>query len=77
MNRVKSTHRGFEEAFKSVPKNKILRVRQELMIALQWSIALFYYKKRGDTPIWEHEEFIIEQTFKRYRIDAWTGETNK
>lgn len=72
--RLKSERRGFEEAFRSIPKNKILYVRKEIMTRLNWSVSLFYYKKRGDTPIWEFEVPVIEEIFSSFRIDPWTGE---
>lgn len=73
--RVKSEVRGFEEAFNSLPRNKIKDARQELMLRLSWSISIFYYKKRGDTPIWDHELPIIEEVFSLYSLNAWTGES--
>jgi hypothetical protein len=73
--RVKSGFKGFEEAFNSLPRNKIKDARQELMSRLVWSISVFYYKKRGDTPIWEHELPVIEEVFSRYRVNPWNGES--
>lgn len=73
--RLKSGRRGFEEAFNCIPRNKILYVRKEIMTRLNWSVSVFYYKKRGDTPIWENEVPVIEQIFSMFRIDPWTGET--
>lgn len=67
-NRVKSDLDGFENAFQSLPHNKLIYVRKELMDRLGWSISVFYYKKRGDTPIWEHEIAVINEIFSRYGI---------
>lgn len=71
MNRVKSEHRGFREAFESLPSNKIMEVREHLMNRLGWSLSIFYYKKRGDTPIWEHEEPVIEEVFSPFNLHPW------
>ena len=73
MNRVKSEHHDFSTAYESLPGNKIMEVRQDLMRRLDWSMSVFYYKKRGDTPIWEHEEQIIEEIFRTYNLNPWTG----
>lgn len=73
INRVKSNYNGFEDAFSILPSNKVLPVRKELMNCLDWSVSLFYYKKRGDTPIWEHEVPVIEEIFSQFKINAWTG----
>lgn len=74
MIRVKSEIQGFEEAFNSLPRNQIKPIRQELMRTLGWSVSIFYYKKRGDTSIWEHEVPVIDAIFCRFKIDARTGE---
>lgn len=71
--RLKSTMAGFEEAFCCLPSNQIMSVRQELMKKLGWSISIFYYKKRGDTPIWENEASVIESALSKFNIDARTG----
>lgn len=70
--RLKSEMKGFEDAFNCLPKNQILPIRQELMRDLDWSLSVFYYKKRGDTPIWEHEVPVIESIFLRFNIDVRT-----
>lgn len=44
------------------------------MVRLQWSLSIFYFKKRGDTPIWDYEENVVEEVFRKYGINAWTGE---
>lgn len=72
--RLKSDLKGFNTAFNSLPRNKLIHVRQLLMYRLHWSVSLFYYKKRGDTPIWEHEIPVIDDIFSRYRINYRTGE---
>ncbi|HEX2968824.1 MAG TPA: hypothetical protein VHO46_06930 [Bacteroidales bacterium] len=74
--KVKSELSGFEEAFRSIPKNRILKVRKEIMTRLNWSISLFYYKKRGDTPIWENEVPFLEEIFSEYGINPWKIEEN-
>jgi len=68
INRVKSTLAGFEHSYLSLPHNQLIPVRKELMARLGWSISVFYYKKRGDTPIWEHEVEIINEIFNRFGI---------
>jgi hypothetical protein len=77
IKRVKSRMRDFEEAFDSLPNKKIMAVRQELMRELGWSVSVFYYKKRGDTPIWESEVPVIEEIFRRFNINAWNGQSTK
>jgi len=74
IGRVKSDYQGFNSAFNNLPRSKMMAVRQELMTALHWSVSIFYYKKRGDTPIWEHEVPLITHVFSRFGINAWTGE---
>lgn len=74
INRLKSEMTGFEDAFNCLPKNQIMPIRMELMKELGWSISMFYYKKRGDTPIWEHEVPLIESVFGRFNIDVCTGQ---
>lgn len=71
-NRVKVRMRGFSKAFDSLPKNRIKSVREELMGRLKWSLSVFYYKKRGDTPLWEREALVIEEIFKRFGLGEWS-----
>ena len=70
----KAHYKGFEKAFGALPHDHISGVRKELMGNLGWSISLFYYKKRGDTPIRENEVPIIESVFEGFGLNAWTGE---
>lgn len=75
INRVKSDKQGFEAAFNHLPKDELISVRKRFMSDQRWSISLFYYKKRGDTPIWEHEVPVIESIFSEYKINPWTGQS--
>lgn len=66
--RVRTGMKGFENSYESLPHNQLINVRDELMGKLNWSISIFYYKKRGDTPIWEHEADVLHDIFSRYGI---------
>ena len=68
IKRVKSGLKGFENAYKSLPYSDIHFVRKQLMERLGWSMSIFGYKKRGDTPIWEHEADVLHEVFSRYGI---------
>jgi hypothetical protein len=75
VKRSPTVHRiGFEKAFNRLPHKEIRAVRKELMDELGWSIANFYYKKNGDTPVRENEIPVIEGIFKRYDIRVWAGQ---
>lgn len=64
---------GFAKAFYNLPHHELNAVKDELMDSLGWSIASFYYKKRGFAPIRENEIPVIESIFSGFGIDAWTG----
>jgi len=66
--RVRSGLKGFVNSYASLPHSDIYMVRRELMERLEWSMSVFGYKKRGDTPIWEHEADVIQEIFSRYGI---------
>jgi hypothetical protein len=65
---------GFEKAFSSLPYGAISPVRITLMENIGWSIATFYYKKRGVSPIRQDEVSVVEAIFEGFGINAWTGE---
>lgn len=64
---------GFQQAFYNLPHHELNSVKDELMDSLGWSIASFYYKKRGVAPIRENEIPVIESIFSGFGIEAWTG----
>lgn len=64
---------GFEQAFYNLPHHELNAVKDALMDSLGWSIASFYYKKRGVAPIRENEIPVIESIFSGFGINAWTG----
>lgn len=73
LKRLKSEMKDFHQAFDTLPRNQTVNVRKELMEKCGWSVSAFYYKKRGDTPIWDSETQVIEEVFSRFKIDPWTG----
>lgn len=64
---------GFQKAFYNLPHHELNAVKDELMDLLGWSIASFYYKKRGFAPIRENEAPVIKAIFSGFGLDAWTG----
>ena len=72
-NTINKVINGFDDAFMNLRSKDQLPVRKELMELLGWAISSFYIKKNGDTPIKEKEIPVIEDVFRRYGLDAWTG----
>ncbi len=68
IKRVKSNLAGFLNSYERLPHNEMKSVQRELRERLGWSSSGFAYKKRGDTPIWEHEVAVLHEVFSRYNI---------
>jgi hypothetical protein len=71
---AKVNYNGFAVAFRNLPIHAGLIIRKELQKRLHWSIASFYYKRSGESPIRENEFPIIEEIFNRHGLNPWTGE---
>ena len=66
IRKIRSEMKDFQELFELVPKGKTYEFRRELMLRLNWSVANFYFKRRGDTPIWEGEATVIREVLAKY-----------
>lgn len=67
-------YNGFSEAFDNLPNKFRATIRRELQKRLGWSISSFYYKRAGDSPLRENEVSVLEEVFKRFDLNPWTGE---
>ena len=70
----KVSYSGFYAAYNNLPIHAGTLVRRELQKRLSWSIASFYYKRSGESPLRENEVPVIEEIFHRYGLDPWTGQ---
>jgi hypothetical protein len=59
------------ESFHPVVRKEIYR---KIMEWTEWSKYTFYAKKNGVHPLKPLEAKIIDLIFKKYGVDAWTGE---
>lgn len=65
----------FNMAYGNLPGNLQSKAREEIMKACNWStFAYFYMKKNGTRGLTDIEENNVAIIFKRYGIDAFTGE---
>lgn len=69
------TKNGFREAYDNLPCKTQKQVRKFLMDSIPWGIATFYNKLKGVTAIKPNEVEAVEEAFKKYGLDAWTGQT--
>lgn len=67
--------KSFNLAYGNLPGNLQSKVREEIMKACNWvTSAYFYMKKNGTRGLTDIEENNVQIIFKRYGIDAFTGE---
>lgn len=64
---------GFKEAYHSLPYNKLKEAREEICNRCYWTEGNFRQKLNGKHPFRIYEIGQIEDYFKTYNINAWTG----
>jgi hypothetical protein len=65
---------GFREAYISLPHKNMAPVRAAICEACYWTEPVFRTKMSGRSPFRIYEVEKIEELFRQYNIDAWTGE---
>lgn len=68
---------GFYKAFIALPYGQIREAREKIIKECSWSRSTFDKKMRGLTPFSNLEVKFLEEFFREYGIDAWTGQNIK
>lgn len=72
----------FSKAFKRLRKDEAPTLRQLICDMCGWSYATYFYQKMSgarnlceSNAIGVNEVKVVEKAFKKYGLNAWTGET--
>ena len=69
----KTDRYGFRTAYDNLPCKSQREVRKEITTLFRWSLRRFYSRMTGESAIREDEIKGVEEVFKKYGLDAWTG----
>jgi hypothetical protein len=65
---------GFRAGFECIPLKDIKAAKQEICNMCYWNPTSFYAKCNGKDLYRIYEIEQIDKFFKRYNVNAWTGE---
>jgi hypothetical protein len=65
---------GFREAYHSLPYKKMTEAKAEICRVCYWSPSVFTLKLAGKIAFRLYEIEQIEEFFKTYNLNAWTGD---
>ena len=70
---IAKSHQGFDAAWMLLSHEQKWEVEKELRDRCDWAISTFFTKRTGLRPIRKLEIPVVEEVFRKYNIDAWTG----
>jgi hypothetical protein len=65
---------GFLKGYTRLPGFEQRELRDGLMEKTGWCISTFYHRCNGRIALKPLEIPVVEELFKQYNIDPWTGE---
>ena len=71
--KIAKSHQGFNEAFEALTDELRYAVEIELRQKCDWAANTFYTKRKGIRPVRKLEIPVVEEVFRKYNIDVWTG----
>lgn len=67
----------FKHGYDAVPGGDQDALRNEILKKTGWSYSLFIHTKNGIRAMSKYHVKDVENIFKKYGIDAWTGQPIK